>query len=250
MSALYTSGSDSEGVSQYAVILLLRFDPNKPKWIERDRFILSKAHGSAALYAILAEVGYFSKEILDKYYVDGGILPGHLDRAAVPGVETSGGSLGHGLSLGIGMVLGNQLDAINANVYVLIGDGECNEGSIWEAAMLAGHLQLRNLVVLIDKNQIQSFGNTVDIIDQSNMADRWRAFGWNAEIVSNGHDHDLLYQVLTSRVVGSASNRPRAIVLNTVKGKGVSFMENQLAWHYKSPNDAELALALNELDDK
>jgi transketolase len=222
---------------------VMNVDPARPDAPERDRFLLSKAHGSAALYATLAERGFFSKALLDRYYVDGGSLPGHLDREAAPGVETSGGSLGHGLSMGIGMALAQQLDGLPGRVYVIVGDGECNEGSVWEAAMLAPNLKLGNLTVLVDYNKIQSLGRTDDIIDQRNLAQRWAAFGWEAMEV-DGHNLGALEDALR-RPVG---DKPRALILHTVKGKGVSYMEDKLLWHYRSPNEAEYAQAMKELE--
>lgn len=221
---------------------VLRIDPAAPTAPDRDRFLLSKAHGSAALYATLAARGFFPTEWLDGYYVDGGRLPGHLDKDAAPGVENSGGSLGHGLPLGVGMALAQKRAGAGARTYVLVGDGECNEGSVWEAAMLAPQLALANLTVLIDYNKIQSLGRTDEIIDQRNMVQRWGAFGWDA-VELDGHDLSALEAALTR----APDRRPRALVLHTVKGKGVSFMEDKLLWHYRSANDAELKQALEEL---
>lgn len=220
---------------------ILNVDPANPKKEDRDRFILSKAHGSAALYSVLAERGFFDRSLLQKYYVDGGVLPGHLDQTVAPGVETSGGSLGHGLSLGIGMALSNSRTGNAGRVFVLLGDGECNEGSIWEGAMIAPQLNLHNLTVLIDYNKIQGLGQTDEILNQKNMKDRWSAFGWDA-VEIDGHDLALLEKTLASD-----SAKPRAIVLHTIKGKGVSFMENQLLWHYRSPTKEELQKAFEEL---
>jgi transketolase len=208
---------------------------------DRDKFILSKAHGSAALYATLAEKGFFSKDKLDQFYIDGGILPGHLDREAVPGVEASAGSLGHGLSIGIGMAVANLQGKIPGKVYVVIGDGESNEGSVWEAAMLASTLRLHNLTVIVDYNKLQSFGRTNVVIEQSNMAERWKAFGWETYEV-DGHDVNELEQTFHLSQSG-----PKAIIAHTVKGKGVSFMEDRLEWHYKSPDAEQYAQAVDEL---
>lgn len=222
---------------------IMHIDPSNPTMAGRDKFILSKGHGGAALYATLAERGYFPKAYLDRYYVDGGLLPGHLDREAVPGVEVSAGSLGHGLSIGIGMAIANQLDEDQGHIYVLVGDGECNEGSIWEAVMLASTLKLQNLTVIIDYNQLQSFGRTNEVINQENMSERWKSFGWDA-IDIDGHNLQAIEDAFKLPHVG-----PRAIIAHTVKGKGVSYMENKLEWHYKSPNDEQLALALQELGE-
>jgi transketolase len=222
---------------------IMHLDPINPTMAERDKFILSKGHGGAALYATLAERGYFPKSNLDRYYVDGGMLPGHLDMQAVPGVEVSAGSLGHGLSIGIGMAIANILDQNKGHIYVLVGDGECNEGSVWEAVMLAATLKLTNLTVIVDYNQLQSFGRTNEVINQENMSERWKAFGWEA-IDVDGHDLAALEDAFKL-----PHTKPKAIIAHTVKGKGVSYMENKLEWHYKSPNDEQLALALQELGE-
>jgi transketolase len=220
---------------------VLNIDPGNPRKDERDKFILSKGHGSAALYAVLAERGFFPKEYLDKFYIDGGILPGHLDRESVPGIEVSAGSLGHGLSIGVGMAVANRQMKKPGRVYVVLGDGECNEGSVWEAVMLASTLKLDNLTAIIDYNKLQSFGRTNEVINQANMAERWQAFGWEAHEV-DGHRVDDI-----ERVCGMPQKGPKIIVAHTVKGKGVSFMEDRLEWHYKSPNAAQFEDAVNEL---
>ncbi|WP_151736541.1 transketolase ['Paenibacillus yunnanensis' Narsing Rao et al. 2020] len=219
----------------------LNIDPQQPLMSNRDKFILSKGHGGAALYATLAERGFFSKGYLNQYYVNNGILPGHLDMEAVPGIETSAGSLGHGLSIGVGMAVANRQSGDSGEIFVLLGDGECNEGSVWEAVMLASTLQLANLTVIIDYNKLQSFGWTNEVIDQSNMADRWRSFGWETYEV-DGHNLDEIRDVFNIK-----QTKPKAVIAHSIKGKGVSFMENKLEWHYKSPNDDELRIAYDEL---
>jgi transketolase len=220
---------------------IMNIDPRNPKKPDRDKFILSKGHGSAALYATLAERGFFPKEYLDKYYIDGGILPGHLDMEAVPGIEASTGSLGHGLSVGLGMAIANQQKSNTGHIYVLLGDGECNEGSVWEAVMLASTLQLKNFTAIVDYNKLQSFGRTNEIICQENIAERWRAFGWEAYEV-DGHNLDELEKVFNLKQSG-----PKVIIAHTVKGKGVTYMENKLEWHYKSPDNDQYNEALKEL---
>lgn len=222
---------------------IMNVDPCEPGKPDRDKFILSKGHGGAALYATLAEFGFFPKSGLDRYYIDGGLLPGHLDRTAVPGIEVSSGSLGHGLSLGLGMAIANRIDNRPGHIYVLLGDGECNEGSVWEAVMLASTLGLTNMTAIVDYNKIQSFGRTNEIINQSNMAERWRAFGWEAHEV-DGHNVEQLEEVFRLSQTG-----PKAVIAHTVKGKGVSFMEDRLEWHYKSPNDQQYETALRELGE-
>jgi transketolase len=221
---------------------VLNIDPDNPHKADRDKFILSKGHGSAALYATLAERGFFSKEYLNQYYVDGGMLPGHLDMHAAPGIELSTGSLGHGLSVGVGMAIANRRSNHPGRIYVIVGDGECNEGSVWEAAMLASTLKLTNITVIVDYNRLQGFGNTNDIIYQDNMVQRWEAFGWEVHEV-DGHDSTQIESKLKIM-----QNGPKALIAHTIKGKGVSYMENQLAWHYKSPNDEEYEIALKELE--
>ena len=220
---------------------VLKVDPYNPQKHDRDKFILSKGHGSAALYATLAERGFFPKEYLDKFYIDGGLLPGHVDMTVVAGLETSAGSLGHGLSIGVGMAIANRQMNNPGGIYVLLGDGECNEGSVWEAIMLASHLKLSNLTAIVDFNHLQGFGRTNEIINQENLAERWRAFGWEVYEV-DGHD---IYEL--ELAFNKPHNRPKVLIAHTIKGKGVSFMEDLLEWHYKSPNDEQYALALGEL---
>lgn len=223
---------------------VMNVDPKNPNKNDRDKFILSKAHGSAALYATLAHKEYFPLEYLDKYCANNGTLPGHLDKDAVPGIEISGGSLGHGLPIGVGMAIANKLQYNPGMIYVLMGDGECNEGSVWEAAMLAASHRLDNLTVIIDYNKIQSFGNTNEIIDQSNITERWKAFGFQVYEV-DGHNVSKLIKTFKADFDG----KPKAIIAHTIKGKGVSFMENNLAWHYKSPSEEELNQALKEIEE-
>lgn len=205
----------------------------------RDKFILSKAHASTALYATLAEKGFIPEANLFKYYVDGGVLTGHLDNLSICGVDCSAGSLGHGLSVGIGMALANASN----NVYVLMGDGECNEGSVWEAFMLLGKLKLRNITAIIDKNRLQGFGFNKEIINQDNLLNSITSFGLDVFEV-NGHEIVALENAFKAN-----SECTKVIIANTIKGKGVSFMENRLEWHYKSPNDAQLIEALKEIEN-
>jgi len=218
----------------------MNIDPTEPKKSERDIFILSKGHCSAALYATLAHRGYFPREWLDRYYVDDGLLPGHLDMTTVPGVECSAGSLGHGLPIGLGMATAKQRQKASGRVFVLLGDGECNEGSVWEAVMLAGTLKTANLTAIVDFNHLQGMGR--DVIDQHNLVSRFSDFGWEAVEV-DGHDCEALRSVLSA----PTSDRPKAIIAHTIKGRGISFMEDKLEWHYKSPNDDQFSSALGEL---
>ena len=221
---------------------ILNTEPANIDKPDRDKFILSKAHGSASLYAVLAEKKFFSLDVLKKYYVNGGILPGHLDKLSAPGIEFSTGSLGHGLGVGIGMAIANKQGGLKGRIFVLIGDGECNEGSIWEGIMLAPHLKLDNLTVIVDYNKIQSFGYTNEVINQEPVVDKWKSFGWDV-IEINGHDFNELIDAFNKEQTNS-----KVIIAHTVKGKGVSFMENKLEWHYKSPSETEYKKALQELE--
>ena len=223
---------------------VLRVDPAQPSWADRDRFILSKGHGAAIVYAALAERGFFPLTWLDDFCRDGGKLAGHIIHREVPGVEVSTGSLGHGLSIGAGMALAGKRDRWPYRVFVLLGDGECDEGSIWEAALFAAHHHLDNLVVMVDYNKIQSFGTVQEVLDLEPFAHKWQAFRWSVQEI-DGHDHRQIARALSS--LPFASGNPSCLIAHTVKGKVVSFMENQLAWHYRSPNAEQLAQALSEL---
>ena len=209
---------------------------------DRDRFILSKAHGSAALYAVLAERGFFPLHYLEKYYSNDSILPGHLDRTSVSGIEFSAGALGHGFAAAIGMSISYRQSKNSGRVFVLIGDGECNEGSIWEGIMLAAHLKLNNITAIVDYNKIQSFGRTNEVINQEPIIDKWKAFGWDV-IEVNGHDFNELISAFNV-----PQDKPKVIIAHTVKGKGISFMEDKLEWHYKSPDEEQLETALKEIE--
>lgn len=222
---------------------VLRVDPERPDWLDRDRFILSKGHGAAAVYAVLAECGFFPKEWLDTYCQDGSKLAGHITHG-VPGVEASTGSLGHGLSIGCGMAAAGKRDGRPYRVFVMLSDGECDEGSTWEAVLFAPHHRLDNLVAIVDYNKLQAFGTVKEVLDLEPLADKWRAFRW-AVLEIDGHDYEQIEDALTS--VPLEPGKPSVIIAHTVKGRGVSFMENRLAWHYKSPNDEQLAQALAKL---
>lgn len=223
---------------------ILRLNPQRPGWTERDRFILSKGHGCAALYAVLAECGFFPMQTLETYYQNGTILPGHATHKFTPGVEASTGSLGHGLPLGIGMALAAKRDGKRHRVFVVLSDGECDEGSNWEAALFAPHHKLDNLVVIVDYNKIQSLGNVKEVIDLDPLADKWRAFRWATQEV-DGHDVEALEKALSA--VPVQPGRPTCVVAHTIKGKGVSFMENKLQYHYTPPRGDELTRALAEV---
>jgi transketolase len=223
---------------------ILRVDPANPDWEERDRVVLSKGHAAAALYATLAERGFFPVEWLESYCANGSQLAGHVTHYGVPGVEMSTGSLGHGLSLACGMALAGKRDRRPHRVFALLSDGECDEGSTWEAVLFAPHHGLDNLVAIVDYNKIQSFGTVKEVLDLEPLADKWRAFGWSVREV-DGHDHRQIHDILCGLPFGPG--RPSVVIAHTVKGKGVSFMEDTLAWHYKSPNAQQLAQALAEL---
>ena len=223
---------------------VLRIDPSNPQKHDRDKFILSKGHAGAALYATLAERGFFPKEYLATFSADGGILPGHVDMTAVPGLEASSGSLGHGLPLGVGMAIANRQMKNPGQIYVLLGDGECNEGSIWEAAMLAAHLKLCNITAIVDVNRLQGLGRTSAVINQDNLAERWQVFGWET-YEANGHNIEEL-----EKACRMPQNGPKALIAHTVKGNGISFMEDRLEWHYKSPDDRQYTLALREVNSQ
>jgi len=209
---------------------VLLYDAKNPSWSDRDRFILSKGQGCLALYVILAEKGFFPPEELWKFCHSDGILGGHPEHK-VPGVEASTGSLGHGLSIGIGFALNARYEKAGHRVFVVIGDGESNEGSIWEAAMCAGKHRLSNLTVIIDYNKYQSYGSTLEVLDLEPLADKWRAFGFAVSEV-DGHDVGELGSALTSLPLNL--NKPRAVICHTIKGKGVSFAENNMDWHHKN----------------
>ncbi|HJW70207.1 MAG TPA: transketolase [Candidatus Binatia bacterium] len=224
---------------------VLRVDPQRPDWPERDRFILSKGHGAAIFYAVLAERGFFPVAWLEEEYCrDGGRLCGHATSTGVPGVEVSTGSLGHGLSIGCGMALAAKRGGSPARVFVVLSDGELDEGSTWEAVLFAAHHGLDNLVAIVDYNKIQSFGRVAEVLDLDPLADKWRAFRWGVREI-DGHDQGVIAAALGAAPL--ETGRPSVLVAHTVKGKGVSFMENDLAWHYRSPDAEQLARALAEI---
>ncbi len=224
---------------------VLRVDPKRPDWPDRDRFVLSKGHAAAALYAVLAECRFFPTQWLDTYCRDGGRLPGHAASHGIPGIEVSTGSLGHGLPVACGMALAARRDRRPYRVFVLLGDGECDEGSVWEAALFAPHHRLDNLVVIVDANGIQSFGQVREVLDLEPLADKWRAFRWAVREI-DGHDHGEIADVLGR--VPLEPGKPTAVIARTIKGKGICFMEGQLAWHYRAPDAVQLAQALAELE--
>jgi transketolase len=210
---------------------ILRYRPDEPKWRDRDRMILSKGHGCIALYVMLADKGFIPLEALDTFCRRDSILGGHPEAGKVPGVEASTGALGHGLSIGVGMALAARMQKRDSRVIVVMGDGEINEGSVWEAAMCAGKHRLSNLTAVIDYNKVQSAGPTREIQDLEPLVDKWRAFNF-ATIEADGHDVETLRRVF--RCLPLAQDRPTAIICHTVKGKGIAFAENDANWHHKS----------------
>jgi transketolase len=223
---------------------------NLPLWKERDRFVLSKGHASAALYAVLAEAGYFDKSELQTFRKLHSKLQGHPSYNLVPGIEASTGSLGMGLSIANGMALGLRLDGMKSRVYVLMGDGELQEGQIWEAAMSSSHYKLNNITAIVDRNGLQIDGQTECIKALNPLGDKWKAFGWEV-IEIEGHNFSEIYAALKkSAVIGEEKNAPVVIIAKTVKGKGVPFMENLPCWHGKAPDDEEYKLAMKQLGCK
>jgi transketolase len=215
---------------------ILRFDPKNPDWPERDRCILSKGHGCLALYAVLIDKGYFGADELDRFCHVDGRLGGHPERGKVPGVEASTGALGHGLSIGVGMALAARMQRRSSRVFVILGDGEINEGSVWEAALCAGKHKLSNLCALIDYNKIQSAGPTAEIQDLEPLVDKWKSFGF-ATVDVDGHDIGQLQAVLKD--VPLDGKKPTAIICHTIKGKGIPFAEGNPKWHHQSNFDAK-----------
>ena len=225
---------------------IMRVDPQKPNWPQRDRFVLSAGHKCLALYATLAQKGFFSHAILDTYGALCSKLGGHPDMYKVPGVETNTGALGHGLSIAGGMAMGLKMDGLDARVYVIMGDGELAEGSNWEAAAAASHHKLDNLLVFVDRNHLQISGPTVDVMSYEPLDKRWQAFGWRVREIDG---HDLKQIVENATDIPFEKGRPSVIIADTVKSKGLSFAENKVDYHYWKATDEDLAIAQRELDE-
>lgn len=223
----------------------LKNDPNNPKWKERDYFLLSKGHGCPALYAVLAGKGYFNKEDLWKLRKLGSMLQGH-PQLGLPGIEISSGSLGQGLSIANGIALASRLDKSDIRVYCLLGDGETNEGQVWEAAMTASHYKLDNVCAIIDFNKLQIDGFCCDVKDMGAYFDKWKNFGWGT-IETDGHDIEKLMDAFDK--ARTIKGMPAVIIAHTIKGKGVSFVENKVEWHGIAPKKAEYERAIKELDE-
>jgi len=222
---------------------IMKLDPANPEWPQRDRFILSKGHSVEGYYTILADLGYFPKEELNTYGKFGTRLIGH-PTVKVPGIEMNTGALGHGLSVGVGMALAGKMDQMDYRVYVLMGDGEQAEGSIWEAAMAAANYGLGNLVGIIDRNRLQISGNTETVMKLDSLEEKWRSFGWEV-LSADGNNMAQLLQ--TFKTIPAAASKPHLVMANTTKGKGVSFMENNAKWHHGVPTAEQLEQALREL---
>lgn len=223
---------------------ILRVDPLRPDWPDRDRLILSKGHGCLALYPILADKGFFPREELSRFCTPKGILGGHPEHSKIPGVEASTGALGHGLPFGVGLALGGKLDGADYRTFVVVGDGECNEGSVWEAALCASKHGLDRLTVLIDYNKQQSYGRVDEVLPLEPFRQKWESFGFEVREVDMDRPQELKSQLERPRLGGKST----AVICHSVKGKGVSFIERNLKWHYKSrPSEKEIADMLAEL---
>jgi transketolase len=250
----YAAGSGHPGGSLSAIDILtvlyyhtMRIDPKNPGWPDRDRFVLSKGHSCPALYAVLADLGFFPKEELMRLRKLGSILQGHPDMTMTPGIEMSTGSLGQGLSTACGMAIAARLDRKDYRVYCMLGDGEAQEGNIWEGAMLAAHLKLDNLTGILDRNMMQIDGTTEEVVSLEPLSEKWRAFGWNV-LEIDGHD---MFQIISAlEVAKGTKGKPTMIIAQTVKGKGISFMENQLAYHGRALTKEEMVKAREELQGK
>jgi transketolase len=223
---------------------VLKINPEKPSLKDRDRFILSKGHSSIGLYSVMCMRGFFSEEVLSTFRQNGSVLSGHPDMNKLPGIEMSTGSLGHGLSVGVGMALSAKMDKAKHQIYVLMGDGETQEGSIWEAAMAASHFGLDNIIGIVDRNRLQIDGSTEDIMKLEPYRQKWEAFGWEVVEVE-GHDLNQLIEVFKN--VPFAKGKPSLVLANTIKGKGVSFMENSHEWHGGAPKGEQAEKALTDV---
>ena len=232
-------------VLTYLYFAKLNVDPKNPKWADRDRFVLSKGHCAPALYAVLAERGFFDKSELKKLRHIGAMLQGHPDMKGTPGVDMSTGSLGQGISAAAGMALGGKLSSASYKVYTILGDGEIEEGQVWEAAMFSAHNKLDNLVAIVDNNGLQIDGKITDVCSPMPITDKFEAFGWHV-ITMNAHDFDDIERAFDE--AEKINGKPVAIVMTSVKGKCVSFMENQVGWHGTAPNAEQYAQAMDELN--
>lgn len=224
---------------------ILRISPDTVADINRDRFILSKGHAGSAVYAVLAERGFFPVDKLSTHYQDGSDLSGHVSHKNNPGVEISTGSLGHGLSIGVGFAYAAKIDGRSNRSFVLLSDGECDEGSNWEAILFAAHHKLDNLVAIVDYNKIQSLAPVSQTLGLEPFADKWRSFGWGV-CELDGHNHEEIEATLSK--LPQEKSKPTVVIAHTTKGKGVSFMENSVLWHYRAPKGDEFEAAIKELE--
>ena len=224
----------------------MRIDPKNPKMENRDRFVLSKGHTAPCYYGVLCELGFYSKEEFKTFRQLGGMLQGHPDMKKIPGVDASTGSLGQGVSIAVGMALGAKHQGKDTKVYTVLGDGECQEGQVWEAFMAANHYKLDNLTIIIDNNGLQIDGSNDEVMSLGEFAGKLRAFGFHFIELADGNDLDAVIAALNEPAI---PGKPKLILAHTVKGKGVSFMENQASWHGKAPNEEQRAAALKELED-
>lgn len=222
----------------------VKYDVNNPMLENRDRVVLSKGHAGSALYACLAEIGFYPKEKLKTYYSNGSWFSGHISHKNVPGVEFSTGSLGHGVCVATGIAMAGIIDEASYSVYAIVGDGECDEGSVWETALFANQYNLSNYTLIIDRNCLQSFGSTEDTIATGDIGKKFLAFGWNVLDV-DGHNHEELFKAFSKKF---DNNKPKCIVAHTTKGKGISFMENNVVWHYRDPQGEDYENAIRELE--
>jgi len=249
---IYNAQSGHPGGSLSAIDVLvglyyykLKIEPKNPIWQDRDRFVLSKGHCSPAIYTVLADKGYFPKTELDGYRKINRMLQGHPE-LSTPGIDFAGGALGQGICFAVGIALACRLDKKDCNVYVMIGDGESQEGAVWESSMAAAFHKLDNLIAIMDKNQVQQTGKTKDIMDIGNVSLKWKAFGWNV-IDINGHDMPQIVKAL-DKASKLKNKKPTIIISNTIKGKGVSFMELNHKFHGKAPNEEEYKKAIEEIE--
>lgn len=245
------SGHPGGSLSAADIVTALYFkemniDPTNPKWEDRDRFVLSKGHVCPILYAALGKLGYFPKEYLHKLRQEGSILQGHPDMKKCPGIDISTGSLGQGLSCAVGMAIASKRDNRDYRVFAMVGDGECDEGQIWEAVMAGYKYKLDNLIVFVDNNKLQLDGTCDEIMPNIDLGKRFEAFGYEVFYI-DGHNMEEIVSTL-DKIRASHNNLPKAIIADTIKGRGVSFMENQLGWHGVAPNDEEYKQAMEELD--
>ena len=251
LTAIHSAGAGHPGgalsiaeILSYLYFEEMKVDPKNPQDPDRDRFVLSKGHASAGLYAALAEKGFFDKALLPTFRKNGSILQGHPDMKHIPGVDMSTGSLGQGISAACGMALAGKIDKKDYRVYAVLGDGEIEEGQVWEAAMFARHYKLDNLCAFVDFNGLQVDGTVQEVIDPTPIDEKFAAFGWNVVCI-DGHDLDAIEGAV--KAAKATKGKPTVVIAKTVKGKGVSYMENAVDWHGKAPNDEQYAMALKEL---